>query len=195
MGSDAPVAVLVARACAGDQTGWDALVDRYGCTVIAVCRRYRLSDADAADVRQTVWLRLLESLPKLRDAEALPGWLVTTTRRECVRLRRLALRCDALPGDGEILDESEDAVVDLDLLRAERHAALRAAFADLPTRCQLLLRMLMGDPPTPYEEISRQLNMPIGSIGPTRARCLSRLRESPFLVALTEEVDVRRTRD
>jgi RNA polymerase sigma factor (sigma-70 family) len=191
MGSDASVAVLVARARVGDQTAWNALVDRYGPTVLAVCRRYRLSDADAADVRQNVWLKLLENLAHLREPEALPGWLVTTTRRECLSLLRLTRRSSPLR-DHDLVDRSDDAALDVDLLRAERQAALRAAFADLPPRCQQLLTMLMSTPPTPYDEISRRLDMPVGSIGPTRARCLSKLRQSPIMLALiVDDVEVR----
>lgn len=195
MSGDAPVGALVSRARDGDQRAWDALVDRYGPTLVAVCRRYRLSEADAADVRQTVWLRLLESLARLREPEALPGWLVTTTKRECLRLLRLETRSGTLAPDREVIDESDDAVVDRNLLRAERHAALRAAFADLSPPCQQLLRLLMSDPPLPYEQISQLMKIPIGSIGPTRARCLSRLRESPILVSLADDVSVRRARD
>jgi RNA polymerase sigma factor (sigma-70 family) len=195
MDPDTPVTTLVALARNGDQAGWDALVDRYGPVVIAVCRRFRLPEADAADVRQTVWLRLLENLGNLRTVEALPGWLVTTTRRECLKLRRLEQRTEALPERFEPMDRSDAGVVDDRLLRAERQAAMRAAFADLPPRCQQLLRLLMSDPPVPYEEISRQLGIPVGGIGPTRARCLRRLRESPVLVALTEDVDVEPARD
>ncbi|MCW2610153.1 MAG: hypothetical protein QOC93_2562 [Actinomycetota bacterium] len=191
MGSDAPVAVLVARARAGEQTAWDALIDRYGPTVLAVCRRYRMSEADAADVRQTVWLTLLEKLPQLREPEALPGWLVTTTRRECLRVLQLGRRGISL-SDRDVPDLSEDADVDRELLRAERHAALRAAFAELPSRCRQLLRMVMSSPPMPYEEISRTLGIPVGSIGPTRARCLSKLREFPILATLVvDDADVQ----
>jgi RNA polymerase sigma factor (sigma-70 family) len=195
MASHSPVAVLVSHACRGDQRAWGDLVDRYGPTVLAVCRRYRLSDTDTADVRQTVWLRLLESLPRLREPEALPGWLVTTARRECLKVHELERRSAALP-EAEAMDPSESAVVEGNLIREERRAVLRAAFVELPPRCQELLGMLMRDPPVPYEEISRRLTIPIGSIGPTRARCLSRLRESPILVALFgDDSSVRGTLD
>lgn len=186
--------MLVARAGDNDQSAWDALVDRYGPTVIAVCRRYRFSDADTADVRQTVWLRLLENLSQLREPEALPGWLVTTTRRECLRILKSDRRYDALP-DEDMMEQPEEYPVDRNLLRAERCAALRAALAELPSRCQQLLRTLMEDPPPSYEEISKQLAIPIGSIGPTRARCLNKLRESSILVSLTEgDIDIQRAR-
>lgn len=194
MDPDAPVATLVELARSGDQAGWDGIVDRYGPVVLAVCRRFRLSEADIADVRQTVWLRLLENLGSLRTAEALPGWLVTTTRRECLRVRRSGQRTESLPERYEPPDLT-DTGVDEGLLRAERQAALRAAFADLPPRSQELLRLLISDPPVPYEEISRRLGIPVGGIGPTRARCLKKLRESSVLTALTRDVDAEPVRD
>lgn len=178
-----PTADLVGRAVAGEQTAWDALVDRYGRLVLNICRSYRLGDADVHDVSQTVWLRLVEHLAHLRKPDALPGWLATTTRRHCLLLLRTTSRhpVHELPGDDQLVDEEDEP--DEAVLRAERQAALRAAFSELPPRHQDLLRLLMADPPFPYHEISRRLGLPVGSIGPTRARCLDKLRTSPALTA------------
>lgn len=179
-----PTAELVRRAAGGDQWAWDALVDRYGRLVVDVARRYRLPDADVHDVSQTVWLRLVEHLSDLRDPDALPGWLATTTRHQCLRILRTGSRhrtvelpvADLLVNDDDELDEA--------LLRAERGAALRVAFGELPARCQELLGLLVADDAVPYAEVGRRLGMKVGSIGPTRARCLEKLRSSPALVAL-----------
>jgi len=191
------VAVLARRAAEGDEAAWGAVVDRFGPLLWAICRRFRLSAADADDVAQAVWLRLLERLPTLRDPAALPGWLATTTRNECLRLARTAARH---PQQGLVEEVISDPRVDagggaLDelLLRAERYDALRAAFARLGERCRRLLSLLMVEPSGGYSRIGAELGMPIGSIGPTRARCLEALRRGPELAALLadEEAGVR----
>ena len=174
----------------GDQDAWDGLVNRFGRLVVDISRRHRLSDADVHDVSQTVWLRLVEHLTDLRDPNALPGWLATTTRHHCLLLLRTRSkhRTVDLPEADHLVDD-EDAL-DEALLRAERGAMLRAAFGELPPRCRELLGMLVADDPVPYTEISRRLGMKIGSIGPTRARCLEKLRGSrPFTEYLRSEGD------
>ena len=184
MRDDPQVTDLVIRASRGDRQAWDALVERYAPLIWAICRRYRLADADAEDVSQAVWLRLVEQLGNLRDPAALPGWLVTTTRRECGRVQRAAAK---LPADGQVLENLPDAqaiTAEQELLTAERHAALREAFARLPSASQQLLALLIADPPLPYAEISARLGIPIGSIGPNRSRCLARLRRDPALSCL-----------
>ncbi len=185
MRDDPEVTDLVTRARNGDQQAWGALVERYASLIWSICRRCRLSDADAEDVGQAVWLRLVDQLDNLRDPAALPGWLVTTTRRECLRVQRAA--CGPSAG-GQVLDENiadENAVTaDHELLVAERNAALRAAFARLPPDYQRLLAMLIADPPVPYAEISARLGISVGSIGPTRGRCLDRLRRDRAIAAL-----------
>ncbi|GIF16965.1 RNA polymerase sigma factor [Actinoplanes teichomyceticus] len=187
------LATLVAAAAAGDTEAWNTLVSRYGPLVHATCRRWRLNDADAADVSQTVWLRLVENLDRLREPQALPGWLMTTATRECTRQYRAqqrerpddpAVHLDRAPDDGAGGD-----AVDGDLLRHERDAALRAAFAELPEHCRQLLGLLMRPQPIPYADISARLGMPCGAIGPNRARCLERLRRSPALRALLTDAD------
>ncbi len=167
---------LVARAATGDQDAWDRLVARYSGLLWAVARGHRLSHADAADVLQTTWLRLVENLDRLRHREAVGGWLATTARRECLRvLRRAGRQAPAEIDDLERADPDLPAP-DASLLASERDATLWRAFAGLPARCQVLLRVLMADPSPSYEEVGAALDMPIGSIGPTRGRCLRRLR-------------------
>lgn len=178
MRSDPVVVRLVGRALDGDKSAWDELVERYAPLVWSICRRHRLSKADSEDVGQSVWLRLVENLPGLREPAALPGWVATTTQRECLRLLRLGRRTepvDPLANSKDLADEGR-AAVDEDLLLQERRHAVRSAFAELSERCRRLLSLLVEDPPKPYGEISAAMVMPIGSIGPTRTRCLDKLR-------------------
>ena len=187
MRDDPLVVALVTRAAGGDQDAWHEIVDRYAPLVYTICTRYRLSNHDIEDVGQNVWLLLVEQLGKLREPAALPGWLATTTARECLRVVTATHKSERL---GTGLDEAvlfvDDAVIDEELLMAERNAALRAAFAELQPRCQQLLSMLLSDPPHSYAEIHAKLGIPVGSIGPQRARCLYRLRRSSALAALGE---------
>jgi RNA polymerase sigma factor (sigma-70 family) len=181
-----PVTDLVLRAREGDQRAWDAIVERYAPLVWSICRRYRLAGADAGDAGQAVWLQLVDQIGQIRDPAALPGWLATTTGRECGRIVRAARRtCPPGHGldDGDIPDEQATSADD-ELLRAERHAALREALADLPPPCQQLIALLTEDPPVPYAQISARLGIPLGSIGPTRRRCLDKLRRHPAIAAL-----------
>jgi RNA polymerase sigma factor (sigma-70 family) len=182
---DAMVADLVTRARNGDQQAWDALVERYAPLIWSICRRHRLDGADAEDVGQSIWLLLVNHLGNVRDPAALPGWLATTTRRECDRVLRAA-RGPLIPGhvpDWETLP-GEQATTSQGLLTAERHAALRQALLALPPDCQRLIALLTADPPVPYAQISAQLGIPVGSIGPTRRRCLDKLRRHPAIAAL-----------
>ena len=164
MRDDPHVVALVTRASGGDQGAWHELVDRYASLVYTICTRYRLSNHDIEDVGQNVWLLLVEQLGKLREPAALPGWLATTTARECLRVVTAASKAERL---GTGLDDSvlfvDDAVIDEEILVAERNAALRAAFAELPPRCQQLLSMLLSDPPHSYADIHRELGIPVGS--------------------------------
>jgi len=187
MRDDPSVVALVVRAAGSDQSAWNELVERYAPLVWSICTRFQLSNQDSEDVGQTVWLLLVEHLGELREPAALPGWLAKTTARECLRVVTAAHRSERL---GTRLDDADQfaasAVVDEEVLLAERNAGLRAAFAELPPRCQQLLAMLLADPPPSYAEISAALDIPVGSIGPQRGRCLGRLRRSPALVALVE---------
>ena len=186
-GRDDPVVTgLVTRARNGERQAWDALVERYAPLIWSICRRHRLEAADAADAAQTVWLKLADQLDKIRDPAALPGWLATTTRRACSRILRTARRpCDAgyALAAGTIPDDHAQPAGQ-DLLAAERHAALRKAFGQLPPGCQQLLALLIHDPALSYAEISTRLGIPAGSIGATRRRCLDKLRCHPAIGAL-----------
>jgi RNA polymerase sigma factor (sigma-70 family) len=187
MRDDPSVVTLVARATDGDQDAWNELVERYVPLVWTICTRYQLSNHDIEDVGQNVWLLLVEQLGKLREPAALPGWLATTTSRECLRVVTSARKSQPV---GTRLEDApqfvDDAMIEEEILIAERNAALRAAFAELPPHCQQLLAMLFHDPPCSYSEISARLGIPIGSIGPQRARCLERLRQSKALITFDE---------
>jgi RNA polymerase sigma factor (sigma-70 family) len=187
--ADDTVAGLVHGAADGDQRAWDSLVDRFSGLVWSVTRQHRLSDADAADVCQATWLRLVENLAALREPEAVGGWLATTARRECLRIIRHSGRqvVTDIEGEIELAADSQQTDPDRFLLADERHVAMRAAFAQLGEACRTLLKLLIADPPLSYSEISGVLDMPIGSIGPTRARCLDRLRKSPALAGITAD--------
>jgi len=143
---------------------------------------------DAEDAAQSVWLQLVSSLGRLRDPAALPGWLATTTRRECTRIRRTAPAAQAagsMPDVGEIPEELTRTAEE-ELMASERHAVFREALAGLPAVQQRLIVMLTADPPVPYVEISAVLGIAQGSIGPTRARCLEKLRRHPAIAALID---------
>lgn len=167
---------LVRDAARGDARSWEALVDRFTPLLWSVARGFRLDSASAADVVQTSWLRLLENLDRIHDPDHVGAWLATTVRRECLRQLRRTGR--ERPSDNEDLDQIDLTVPppDTGLLRAERDSELWAVFERLPDRCRVLLRVLMADPPPSYDEVSAALSMPIGSIGPTRGRCLDKLR-------------------
>jgi RNA polymerase sigma factor (sigma-70 family) len=170
------LARLVRGAAAGDQCSWDALVDEFAGMLWAVARAHRLCDADAADVEQATWLRLFEHVNQLREPALVGTWLATTARRECLRILRGAQR--HIPfGEDTPEQESPEAPAGEALLIAERDQALWCSFERLRASDQALLRLLTADPRPPYEEISAALDMPIGSIGPTRARALQRLRQ------------------
>jgi RNA polymerase sigma factor (sigma-70 family) len=172
------LAELVRAASAGDQRAWEGLIGRFGGLVWSVARAHGLSRADAADVSQTAWLRLVEHLHRLRDPERVGTWLASTARHEALRTLRRARR--QLPvGDDAELERSGSPVdsPEARTLAAERSDILWRAFAALPPRCQTLLRVLMADPPPSYQQVAVAMDMPIGSIGPTRGRCLDRLRQ------------------
>jgi RNA polymerase sigma factor (sigma-70 family) len=183
---DNSVATSVIRARDGDERAWAALVERYAPLIWSLCRRYRLDATDTADVGQNVWLLLVNQLGNIREPAALPGWLATTTRRECARvLNRAQIPHGARhEPDPENIPDGTVETIEQGLLAAERHAALREAFTHLPPRDQQLIALLIEDPPVPYAEISTRLGLPIGSIGPNRRRCLDKLRHHPAIAAL-----------
>jgi RNA polymerase sigma factor (sigma-70 family) len=185
-----PVDQLIAAAARGDKEAWSRLVRRYSPLILSVIRGYRLNPSDISDAYQTVWLRLVEHLERLRDPAALPMWITTTTRRECYRLLQLSRRTrpfdpldETAEAPSQLSTMVDDAPLDENLLRAERYHALREAYAQLPDRCQHLLSLLMGDPPMRYQQVSERMEMPVGSVGPTLGRCLRKLRECPAMSA------------
>lgn len=181
-------AELVAAASLGDRDAWDALVERYTGLVWAVARGHRLSTADAAEVVQTTWLRLVESLDRLREPDRVGAWLCTTARRECLRTLRCNGRqiplADVEPAHepGRRVRGPEDEAVD-----ADRDQRLWAALDSMPEPCRRLLRVLMAEVAPSYEEVSAALGMPVGSIGPRRARCLNRLRSDVEALGITAD--------
>ena len=169
---------LILAAQKGDSTAWNALISRYTPLVDSITRRYRLSPSDAEDVSQLVWLRLFDNLNRLREKRALPGWISTTTRNEAVRL--LASGRRVRPMDPTVLVTLDVRCVDdgqgpdVELLRVERDRAILDGLAELSTDHRNLLILLHAEPRISYQEISRALGIPTGSIGPTRARCLNK---------------------
>lgn len=177
MGPDDPEAVeeLVKRAAAGEREAWDALVRRFNGLIWAIVRQHRLSWEDAQDATQVVWLRLLESLGTLRDPSRVSAWLATTTRYECLRLIRLRRRVlstveDLLESQADPVPSSEEIVTERDHQRG-----VFAAMRRLGPRCRQLLELSAFK--LHYQEIAKMLDMPVGSIGPTRKRCLDQLRK------------------
>lgn len=174
------VAQLVTAAAGGSRTAWNEIVERFNPLLIATAHRYRLAEHDVADVVQTVWMHLIEHLGELREPAALPGWLASTTRHECARL--LSRRGRQRPYDPMIPFEGDQVTPDIagdvaeDLERHSRQDAILAGFAELSDSDRRLLTLLVADPPLTYVEISERLQIPIGSIGPTRGRALKRLR-------------------
>ena len=182
---DTDAGLLLRAAARGDERSWNALVDRYSGLVWAIARNHRLSAADADDVFATTWLRLVEHACRLKDPAKVGGWLATTARHESLRALRRAGRQIPMGDDLPEPACTTASAPDEDLLRDERDRTLWAAFARLPQRDQALLRLLTADPAPSYEEIGAALDMPTGSIGPTRARGLARLRREADALALT----------
>jgi RNA polymerase sigma factor (sigma-70 family) len=178
---------LVKASVDRDEDAWNEMVRRYSGLVAFVIRHYRLNPADTQDVSQLVWLRLVEHLGQIREPAALPSWLATTTRHECERYLRVNGRSVAMdPVTMGFADRADGPDIDELLLAAERRQALRDGLAQLTPHQRELLTMLTADPPYPYSEISRVLDIPIGSIGPTRSRALDKLRETDAVRAYLE---------
>ena len=167
-------AALVEAASKGDEQAWAELVDRYARVVWSVARAYGLSEADAADVCQTTWLRLVEHIDRLRHPEAVGSWLITAARRESYRVLR---ELDREVPTGEVEEQDDRPWPPAGSRPAgESHARLWDAFSELPDRCRRLLRVWAAAVDAGYPEIASALGIPVGSIGPTRARCLELLR-------------------
>jgi RNA polymerase sigma factor (sigma-70 family) len=185
LASPDPLADLVEAAARGDGNAWEELYERYTPLISSVCRRYRLAGDDADDVSQTVWLGLVQQLHRLREPSALPGWIVTTTKNEALRVIKASRRM--VPSDpmtDNRFDSATRPELDDHLCRTDRRRALRDGLRQLRPEHRQLLLLLVADPQLSYKEISRRLGIPIGSIGPTRARCLRRLRDTTEIHAL-----------
>jgi RNA polymerase sigma factor (sigma-70 family) len=171
------VALMVRRAAKGDMRAWERLVEQYTRLIWSITAEFKLAESDAADVAQTTWLRLLEHIDRIEDPERVGSWLAATARHECLRNLTAAKRA-APDRDEEVLSGVVAAGPEADerILAEERAEVIRDALSRLPRRWQRLLEMLMADPAVSYAEISDELDLPVGSIGPTRGRCLARLR-------------------
>lgn len=169
---------LVAACVHGSPRAWEALIARYQNLIYSIPRKQGMGSDDAAEIFQSVCLSLLTELPRLRDAQALPAWLMRVTAHRCSQLRRERQQWQE-PGDGGAVEEkaSPDPGIEELLRQAQQEQTLRQAVAALPPRCQRLLSMLFAaTPPRPYEEIARELGLARGSVSLTRSRCLERLR-------------------
>jgi RNA polymerase sigma factor (sigma-70 family) len=171
---------IVRAAGNGDAAAWDRLFNRFAKHVHNAARATGLSHHDAEDAAQATWMRLVRHLPRLREPASLPGWLTTTARREALRLRRHA------PPEHPMGDEvARDVPVapdhDRQLMATARREAITLAMRGLPERHRALVHALLAEPAPTYAEVSATLGIPIGSIGPIRGKCLTRLRRHPAL--------------
>lgn len=174
------IAGLVVGAAAGDRRAWERLVKQYARLIWSITVEFKLTESDASDVAQTTWLRLLEHIDRIEYPDRVGSWLAATARNECLRNLAARKRVVVLAHDEEEVLFGAAAVaepeVDERILANERDQVVRDALSRLPRRWQRLLELLMADPPTPYADISDELGLPVGSIGPTRGRCLAQLR-------------------
>ena len=175
------IAPVMHAAAAGDQQAWETLIHQFSGLITSVTWSYHLSPADAADVAQSVWLSLFENIGRIREPQALPGWIRTVAQNACRRLLRRAGR--ELPSIDVDMTELPEPVEDK-LLEAQRKAALTRALETLPTRQRSLMQVLIQDPAPSYQAVSNMLGMAIGSVGPTRQRSIDRLRSHAELIAL-----------
>jgi RNA polymerase sigma factor (sigma-70 family) len=180
---------LLKAATDGDEEAWRALIDRFSPLIWSVSRACRLSCTDAQDVHQFVWLTLTQHLNRIREPEALAGWLYKVARNESLRMAGQSARqvpTDTLIEEGTLDDAT---YADARALLEERNAQLWAAVDQLPPRCRSLLLALAAESQPRYADISSQFDMPIGSVGPTRLRCLERLRRILALTGITQDPD------
>jgi RNA polymerase sigma factor (sigma-70 family) len=175
------IAQLMAAAIDGDERAWNKLVERFSALLWSICRTYGLGPADAADAFQLTWLRLLEHMETIQEPARLAGWLATTCRRECMAILRRSRRV-MLSSDDALFDRVSGPAPEADraTLLSDRDAELWLAFGRLSERCQRLLRVLVVEPEDgapSYDMAAAVLDMPKGSLGPTRGRCLEQLRK------------------
>jgi len=170
---------LVRECCKGNQNAWAGLIEKYKNLIFSVPIKFGLSREDAADVFQSVCVELLAGLPKLREPKALPKWLMQTSYHQCLRWKKL--RLDLADDNSESASEKLASSAELPeeiLLQMQKEQSVRDAIAALPPRCHQMVTMLFfEDPPRPYDEVARQLQLAAGSIGFIRGRCLSKLRK------------------
>jgi RNA polymerase sigma factor (sigma-70 family) len=185
------VSALVLAASSGDQRSWDGLHEQFKSMVWSIARAHGLSAADAADVSQTTWTRLVEHVDRIKQPEYVGAWLATTARRESLRVLRVSGRQIPTPDD-VLLDRPAVSAdpPDSKMLISERDRAIADLMSQLPCRCRKILELLLADPPLSYQRLGEVLNMPIGSIGPTRARCLEHLRRLATSVGLSPAEDL-----
>jgi RNA polymerase sigma factor (sigma-70 family) len=171
------IAGWVRQAATGDIRAWNRLVDQYSRLIWSITASFKLGESDAADVAQTAWMRLIEHIDRIEQPARVGSWLASTARNECLRYIAARKRIVLVHEDSEFdgVDQHGPAVDEV-LLASERAQDVRQAMTHLPAQWQRLMEMLMADPPISYAEISDELGLPIGSIGPTRGRCLAKLR-------------------
>jgi RNA polymerase sigma factor (sigma-70 family) len=187
MTDETDMSELVRIARAGDRLAWNRIVERYSSLLWAVTRGYRLTLPQAEDVVQTCWLRLVEHLDRIRDPNHLGAWLATTARRESLRLLRAAARESPSYDPAAGLESVDTESVETLAILSDQSNRLWRAFLNLPEHCFRLLRTLLATPPPSYAEVAATLDMPIGSIGPTRMRCLQQLRKTIEAMGITGE--------
>jgi RNA polymerase sigma factor (sigma-70 family) len=178
---------VLAASVAGDRRAFEELVDRHKNLVWSIIRVCGVHGADAEDVFQLTFVRLFEHQASIRDPSRLPGWLATTTRRECYDTVRRRQRSSSYSLVDDVLDTEHLVDFDARLVQDERLRVVAQAYAELSDQCRDLLRLLAVDPPLGYDEISEILGTPRGSIGPTRQRCLDKLRRHPAMRRIREE--------
>jgi len=174
-GRDNGLAGLVEGAARSERGAWDTLVRRHEKRVTAIARAHGLCEADVADVVQTVWLRLLEHIDRIQHPERVGSWLATTTRNECMRVWRHRGRVRLLADPGLLDMVVDDTLPEPRVDTHDRDIQLRSAVATLPPVQQAILGMLMSDPAPSYLQVANDLDIPVGSIGPNRQRCLKTL--------------------
>jgi len=178
--TDHALADIVVAAGGGDDAAWASLMARFNRQLEAIARAHGLNSYDAQDAAQTAWLRLLENIGRVHSPAAIGGWLSITARREAMRISRSNAR-ERPTDDADLPLRGSDPGPESQLVAAEARAAVGRVVAGLPGRERTLLGMLMADPTPSYSDISDALGLPVGSIGPTRGRCLARLRGDPEL--------------
>ncbi len=169
---------LVRECLDGNEEAWSALIDRYKNLIFSIPVKYGFSQDDATDIFQSVCLDLLSELPKLREAKALPKWIMQITAHKCFNRKQQQQRVELSDPHAEVLERSTPSRAMEILRQAEEEQSLRQAMSELPPRCRQLVHMLFFDEPArPYQQIAAELGIAVGSIGFIRQRCLERLRK------------------